>query len=120
MADLQLGVIETRFADMSWENEPITSSEIVKLAEKNLCWKKSTTYPVLKRLCDKGIFQNQNGTVTSLLNKDAFSALQSEKCVEDTFQGSLPAFLAAFSSRRKLSEKEVTALRQLVASYEEE
>lgn len=120
MADLQLGVIETRFADMIWENEPITSSEIVKLAEKNLCWKKSTTYTVLKRLCDKGIFQNQNGTVTSLLNKDAFSALQSEKFVEDTFQGSLPAFLAAFSSRKKLSEKEVAALRQLVASYEEE
>jgi predicted transcriptional regulator len=120
MADLQLGVIETRFADLIWENEPISSSTIVKLAEQQLHWKKSTTYTVLKRLCDKGIFQNQNGLVTSLLNKQEFSAMQSERFVEDAFQGSLPAFLAAFSSRKKLSEKEVAALRQLVASYEEE
>lgn len=120
MADLQLGTVEARFADIIWENEPITSSQIVKLAEKKLCWKKSTTYTVLKRLCDKGIFQNQNGIVTSLIGKEDFSALQSERFVEDTFHGSLPAFLAAFSSRKKLSEKEVAALRQLVASYEEE
>ena len=116
----QLGAIESRFADLIWENEPISSSTIVKLAEQQLHWKKSTTYTVLKRLCDKGIFQNQNGLVTSLLNKQEFSAMQSERFVEDAFQGSLPAFLAAFSSRKKLSEKEVAALRQLVASYEEE
>ena len=94
MADLRLGVIETRFAEIIWENEPIVSSAIVKLAEARLSWKKSTTYTVLKRLCDKGIFQNNNGTVSSLISRQEFFALQSERFVEDTFAGSLPAFLA--------------------------
>ena len=120
MADLQLGVIETRFAEIIWENEPIASSAIVKLAEAQLSWKKSTTYTVLKRLCDKGIFQNNNGTVSSLISRQEFFALQSERFVEDTFAGSLPAFLAAFSSRKKLSAEEVTKLREMVAAYEEE
>ena len=120
MADLQLGVVETRFAEIIWENEPIASSAIVKFAEAQLSWKKSTTYTVLKRLCDKGIFQNNNGTVSSLISRQEFFALQSERFVEDTFAGSLPAFLAAFSSRKKLSAEEVTKLREMVAAYEEE
>ena len=119
MADLQLGVVETRFAEIIWENEPIASSAIVKLAEARLSWKKSTTYTVLKRLCDKGIFQNNNGTVFSLISRQEFFALQSERFVADTFAGSLPAFLAAFSSRKKLSAEEVTKLREMVAAYEE-
>ena len=120
MADLQLGVVETRFAEIIWEIEPITSSSIVEMAEARLSWKKSTTYTVLKRLCDKGIFQNNNGTVSSLISRQEFFALQSERFVEDTFAGSLPAFLAAFSSRKKLSAEEVTKLREMVAAYEEE
>lgn len=119
MADLQLGVIESRFADIIWENEPISSPRIVRLAEEKLKWKKSTTYTVLKRLCDKGIFQNNGGTVTSLISRADFYALQSEKFVEETFDGSLPAFLAAFTTRKSLSAEEVAQLRRIVAEYEE-
>ena len=114
MGEMKLGAIEARFADMIWQNEPVTSSQLVKLAQNELTWKKSTTYTVLKRLCDRGIFQNQKGTVTSLILKEAFYAAQSEKFVDDTFGGSLPAFVAAFSSRKKLSEREIDELQQLI------
>lgn len=114
MGEMKLGAIEARFADMIWQNEPVTSSQLVKLAQNELTWKKSTTYTVLKRLCDRGIFQNQKGTVTSVISKEAFYAAQSEKFVDDTFGGSLPAFVAAFSSRKKLSEREIDELQQLI------
>ena len=114
MGEFKLGVIESRFADLIWQNEPLTSTELVKLAEGELCWKKSTTYTVLKRLCERGIFQNQNGTVTSRISKQEFYAVQSEKFVEDTFSGSLPAFLAAFTTRKKLSEEEIDQLQKLI------
>lgn len=114
MSEYKLGVIESRFADLIWQNEPLTSTELVKLAERELNWKKSTTYTVLKRLCERGMFQNQNGTVTSLISKQEFYALQSEKFVEDTFSGSLPAFLAAFTTRKKLSEEEIDQLQKLI------
>lgn len=120
MKDIQLGAVESRFADIIWSNEPISSSEIVKLGEQHLQWKKSTTFTVLRRLCDKGIFQNNNGTVTSLISKEEFYALQSEKFVEDTFEGSLPAFLAAFTARKNLKPEEVAELRRMIAEYEEE
>lgn len=120
MKELQLGVIESQFADIIWKNEPISSSEIVKICEKELEWKKSTTFTVLRRLCQKGIFQNNNGTVTSLLSRDEFYSLQSEKFVEETFQGSLPAFLAAFTARKNLTPEEVAQLRRMVEEYEEE
>lgn len=120
MIDYQLGVIEARFADIIWENEPISSTELSKRSEKILNWKKSTTYTVLKRLCDKGIFQNNKGTVTSLITRDEFYSVKSEKFVEETFDGSLPAFLTAFTKRKKLTQEEVTHLRRMVAEYEEE
>lgn len=120
MNDYQMGVIESRFADIIWENEPISSTELVKRSEKLLKWKKSTTYTVLKRLCDKGIFQNNKGTVTSLISKQEFYSLQSEKFVEETFNGSLPAFLIAFTARKNLSAEEVAYLRRIVDEYEEE
>ena len=106
MSELRMGAIESHFADMIWENEPVPSPELVKLAERELNWKKSTTYTVLKRLCERGIFQNQSGIVTSLMSRKDFYAVQSEKFVEETFSGSLPAFLAAFTTRKKLSEEE--------------
>ena len=106
--------METRFADLIWAHEPLSSGELVKLCEKELHWKKSTTYTVLRRLCERGIFRNDNGTVTSLLSKEQFSAMQSEQFVEETFEGSLPRFLAAFSTRRKLSDKEIDALQALI------
>ncbi len=119
MSDLQLGVVEARFADLIWEHEPIASSELVKLCEESFSWKKSTTYTVLKRLCDKGIFRNEKGTVTAVLSREEFYARQSERFVEDAFQGSLPAFLAAFTSRKQLSPVEVSALRRMIEDYEE-
>ena len=114
MSELRMGAIESRFADMIWQNEPITSPELVKLAAKELDWKKSTTYPVLKRLCERGIFQNNDGTVTSLISKQDFYAVQSEKFVDETFSGSLPAFLAAFTTRKKLSDIEINELQKLI------
>lgn len=114
MSDFKLGAVESRFADLIWQNEPITSGNLVKLANETLNWQKSTTYTVLKRLCERGIFQNIGGTVTSLLSKEEFYAVQSEQFVEETFSGSLPAFLAAFTSRKKLSEEEIAELQALI------
>ena len=114
MSDIRLGVVETRFADLIWENEPISSGELVKLCEQELSWKKSTTYTILRRLCERGIFLNDKGTVTSLISKDEFHAMQSEKFVEDTFEGSLPKFLAAFSTRKKLSDDEIRELQRFI------
>ncbi len=117
--DLTMGAIESRFADIIWKNEPISSSELAKTSEALLGWKKSTTYTVLKRLCDKGIFQNQKGTVTSLISREEFYAAQSEKFVEETFDGSLPAFLAAFTKRKQLGDEEIDELRRIIKAYEE-
>ena len=87
MAEIKLGAIESRFADIIWDNEPLSSNQLTKLAQKELNWKMTTTYTILKRLCDRGIFQNQNSTVSSLISRDEFYALQSEKFVNDTFDG---------------------------------
>ncbi len=114
MAEIQLGTVEARFADIIWEKEPVTSTELTKLAAKQFAWKRTTTYTVLRRLCDKGLFQNDNGTVTSLLSRQEFYARHSKKYVDDTFKGSLPAFLAAFTSVKKLTEEEIAQLRQLI------
>lgn len=117
--DTQLGVIEARFADIIWEHAPMSSAELVRHSQEVLGWKKSTTYTVLKRLCDKGLFQNNGGTVTVAVTKAQYSARQSQRFVEDTFQGSLPAFLAAFTSGKKLTEQEIVQLRQMIAEHEE-
>ena len=119
MIDYQLGTIESRFADIIWQNEPIASGELVKKCEKELSWKKSTTYTVLKKLCEKGIFKNEKGIVSSLMTKDEFNSLQSEKFVDDTFGGSLPAFLAAFTKRKTLTREEVEELRKMVDDFRE-
>ena len=119
MADLQMGVVESRFADIIWHNEPISSSELAKKSEAELKWKKTTSFTVLKRLCDKGIFQNNKGTVTSVISRAEFYSMQSEKFVEETFNGSLPAFLTAFTARKDLTQEEVEQLRKIVAEYEE-
>ncbi len=120
MSDSQLGAIESRFADIIWENEPLSSTELARRSAEELGWKKSTAYTVLKRLCDKGLFRNENGTVTSRIPRAEFYAMQSERFVEETFDGSLPAFLAAFASRKALSAEEVALLRRMVDEYEEE
>ena len=120
MHETNLGSVESVFADLIWEREPISSAELVKLCETKINWKKSTTFTVLRRLCQKGIFENCTGSVKSLISRDEFYSLRSEKFVEETFSGSLPAFLAAFTMRKKLSEEEITALKKMVAEYEED
>ena len=107
MAGMRLGAAETRFADLIWENEPISSGELTKLCEQELSWKKSTTYTILRRLCERGIFSNQKGMVTWLIFKGEFNAVQSEKFVADIFEGSLSRFLAAFATRKGLSDAEI-------------
>ena len=114
MAEIQLGAVEARFADIIWEREPVTSAELIKLAAAELTWKRTTTHTVLRRLCDKGLFQNNNGVVTSLLSRQEFYALHSKKYVDETFAGSLPAFLAAFTSEKKLTTEEITEIRALI------
>ena len=114
MSELTMGAIESRFAEIIWQREPVTSTELVKLAAQELDWKKSTTYTVLRRLCERGIFQNNDGTVTSLISKQNFYAVKSEQFVEETFSGSLPAFLAAFTTRKKLSDAEINELQELI------
>lgn len=114
MDDLHLGAVEARFADLIWKYEPLSSRALVALCGEELGWKKPTTYTVLKRLCDKGIFQNENGTVTSRMTKEEYAAAQSEKFLEDTFGGSLPAFLAAFTKRKKLSETELAEIQDMI------
>ena len=117
MAEIKLGEIESRFAEIIWSNEPLTSRHLAELAEKELTWKKSTTYTILKRLCERGIFQNKDGAVTSLISRDEFYALQSERFVEETFDGSLPAFLAAFGSRKRMSDAEIEDLKKIIDGF---
>ncbi|GAB6109983.1 BlaI/MecI/CopY family transcriptional regulator [Fusibacter bizertensis] len=119
MEDYKLGAMETKFAELIWDNAPVASGELVKICEKELNWKKSTTYTMLRRLCERKIFQNKDGVVSSLLTKEAFQGLQSEQFVEETFDGSLPHFLAAFTSRRKFSEKEIEALEKIISQHKE-
>ena len=116
MAEYKLGEIESIFADIIWTQEPVSSRRLTELAEQRLNWKRTTTYTILKRLCDRGLFQNQSGQVTSLVSREEFYARQSELFVEETFQGSLPAFLAAFGRRKKLSDAEIEELQKVIES----
>ena len=114
MEEMKLGVVESQFAQIVWDNEPLSSGELVKLCEKQLQWKKSTTYTVLKKLCERGFFVNDNGTVTSLISREEYDSLRSEKFVEDAFEGSLPAFIAAFTKRKTLSKKEIQEILEMI------
>ena len=114
MADIRMGPAESQFADIIWANEPVASGELSKAAERKLKWKKTTSFTVLKRLCERGLFQNQNGMVTSLISREEYYARHSEQYVQETFGGSLPAFLAAFGTRRKLSEQEIEEMKRLI------
>ena len=114
MKDMKLGVIETRFAEIIWENAPLSTNQLIQLCAAELEWKRTTTYTVLKKLCDKGIFKTENSTVTALISKQEFEGMQSEQFVQETFQGSLPAFLTAFSTRKKLSSTDIDELQKLI------
>ena len=117
MEDMKLGLVESQFADIIWDNEPIPSGQLVMLCQEKLNWKKPTTYTVLRKLCQRGIFQNENGTVSSLISREEFQARQSEAFVEETFDGSLPAFIAAFTSRNKLSDQEIEEIRRMIDQH---
>lgn len=119
MSDMKLGAVESRFAEIIWRNEPLTSGQLVQLCQQELNWKKPTTYTVLRKLCERGLFKNENGTVTSLISRENFQSLQSEQFVEETFKGSLPAFIAAFTARKTLSPEEIAQIRAMIDSYGE-
>ncbi|MBE5947321.1 MAG: BlaI/MecI/CopY family transcriptional regulator [Lachnospiraceae bacterium] len=114
MEDYSIGVVESKFADIVWSNAPLATSELVKICEKELEWKRTTTYTVLKKLSDRGLFVNDGGTVKVCMTKEEFYARQSESYVENSFSGSLPGFLAAFTSRKKLSDKEIKEIMQII------
>lgn len=116
MSDLKMGTAEARFADIIWQNEPVTSGRLAKIGAEEFGWKKSTSHTVLRRLCARGLFQNEGGTVTSLISREECYARQSEQYVEETFGGSLPAFLAAFGTRKKLSDPEIEELQKVIES----
>ena len=113
----KLAEAEEKFAELIWKNEPIGSGDLVKLSEKEMNWKKSTTYTVLKKLSEKGIFQNENAVVSSLISNDEYYAKQSIRFVEDTFGGSLPKFLTAFISGKKLSNHQAEELKRLIDEH---
>ena len=105
---------EAKVMDILWEKTPISAKEVSRIAAETIGWNKNTTYTVLKKLCCRGLFRNDGGTVTAAVSREEFHAMQSQRFVEETFQGSLPAFLAAFTSRKKLSEEEIRQLQALI------
>ncbi len=114
MSDFRMGAAESRFADLIWANEPVTSGQMAKIGAAEFNWKKTTSHTVLNRLCDRGLFKREDGVVTSLISRTEYYARHSEAYVEETFGGSLPAFLAAFGTRKQLSDSEVEKLKKLI------
>ena len=111
---------EYRFCLILWEHEPIKSSELVALCREQLGWKPTTTYTVIKRLSERGVLKNENTIVTTLVSKDEIQAAELNEMVEKTFEGSLPAFVAAFTKHQKLSKKEVDVIQAMIDSYRKE
>lgn len=119
MIKLTLGAVETRFADIVWENAPLTTNQLIAICARELNWKRTTTYTVLKKLCEGEIFKMEDSLVTVLLPKEEYHALQSEAFVDRTFHGSLPAFIAAFTSRKELSREELAQIKEMIRDFEE-
>ena len=118
--DVELGEVQARFAELVWKNEPVGSGELVKLCEKEFSWKKPTTYTVLRKLCEKELFRNEDGVVTSRVSREEFYAAKSERFVEESFSGSLPAFIAAFVSQKRLSDEDAAEIRRMIDAYRKE
>ncbi|GAU76617.1 BlaI/MecI/CopY family transcriptional regulator [Fusibacter sp. 3D3] len=119
MNDYKLTDAELNLAELIWGHEGLTSAELIKLCEAKFEWKKSTTYTLLKRIEDKGVFENREGKIMTLISKDSYEATQSKSFVKKTFDGSLPKFLTAFSRHEKLSEQEIKALQALIDAHRE-
>ena len=120
MKDFELGAIQERFADIVWAHEPIASGELAKICEKELNWKRPTTYTVLRKLCEKGLLQNRNGIVSSLVPREEFYSAKSEQIIEDSYSRSLPSFIAAFISRNRLSAEEADEIQRMIDAFRKE
>ena len=105
---------EYRFCLIMWDREPITASELVKLCQEQLGWKRTTTYTVIKRLCERGVLKNENSTITALVSKEEAQAREISELVEEKFQGSLPAFVAAFTKRKDISNEELDEVQRMI------
>ena len=120
MFEIELGDVQAKFADIIWESEPISSGELVKICESKLNWKKPTTYTVLRKLCEKGLLKNENGIVSSMIPRDEFYSAKSEQIIEESFEGSLPAFIAGFISRKELTAKEAEEIQMMIDNFRKE
>ena len=114
MEDMKLGLVETKFAEIIWAGEPMTSRALVESCARELGWKKSTTYTVIKRLGERGVLENNNGTITSLVSKDEAQAYEIGELVEKKFEGSLPAFVAAFTKHQNLSKEDLDEVQRMI------
>ncbi|MBQ1476928.1 MAG: BlaI/MecI/CopY family transcriptional regulator [Erysipelotrichaceae bacterium] len=119
MKDLELGAVQERFADIVWAHEPIASGDLAKVCEKELNWKRPTTYTVLRKLCKKGVLQNKDGIVTSLLSREDFYSSKSEQIIEESYSGSLPSFIAAFISKKKISAEEAEEIQKMIDAFKQ-
>jgi len=120
MAYIKIGVIQERFADLVWAHEPISSGELVRLCEKELNWKKPTTFTTLRKLCEKGLLKNENGIVTSVISREDFYAGKSTQIVEEAYAGSLPMFIASFISQKPLSAREADEIQRMIDAFRQE
>ena len=110
---------ESQLADLIWENEPIGSGELVKIAARELNWKKPTTYTVLRKICENGLFQNREAVVTSLMSREEYTRRKGERYLEENYHGSLPRFVAAFLEKQRLSKSEIEELQKMIEEYKE-
>ena len=118
--DMEIGEVQERFANLVWDHEPIPSGQLVKLCEQELNWKKPTTYTVLRKLCEKGLFQNEDGLVSAVLTREQFASRRSEQFVDNAFHSSLPAFVAAFTAQKGLSAQEAEEIQQMIDKFRKE
>lgn len=119
MAEIQLGEIECRFANMIWDREPVTSHELVSICSEEFGWARTTTHNVIRKLCAKGLLENNRGTVTSIISREQFYSMQSRQFVEDSFDGSLPAFIAAFTKGKRLTKREADEIKRMIDEAQE-
>ena len=120
MEEVRLGMMEAQFAEIVWEKAPMTTRELVDVCAEKLNWKRTTTYTVLKKLCLRGILAMENSIVTVLINKEQFKTIRTQQFVGEYFQGSLPAFIAAFTAQKAPSEKELAQIKEMIRSFEEQ
>ena len=118
--DMEIGEVQERFANLVWDHEPIPSGQLVKLCEQELNWKKPTTYTVLRKLCEKGLFRNEDGLLSAVLTREQFASRRSEQFVDNAFHGSLPAFVAAFTAQKGLSAQEAEEIQQMIDKFRKE